>query len=183
MAYTSKTGIIVYEREDIGLRRPRSTAPLGTLTKVTFHHGGPVGGYRDTKAEAIATWKSWQNYHMDTHGWVDIGYHLGVDARGRLYEGRSLKHLGAHVAYHNTGNIGINFMQDGRYYELTELQRATVKTLFEDGVPELGLRPLKYYATHPSSAYGVYTHREFGGTECPGDEIQRHIAWRRGLYF
>jgi len=36
-----------------------------------------------------------------------IGYHYVVDVDGRLQQGRHLKELGAHVAGHNTGSVGI----------------------------------------------------------------------------
>lgn len=183
MAYTTDAGIRVYEKfEDFDFRRPRSTAPLGALTKVTFHHGGPVGGYRDTFDEAVLTWQGWQRFHMDTNRWADIGYHFGIDARGRLYQGRDDDLLGAHVANRNTGNLGFNFMQDGRFFELTAAQKETVEALFEAGIPRLDIPPLKRLVTNPNAAFGVYTHREFGGTECPGDLIHRHIVWRRNQY-
>lgn len=185
MSYTTDAGIVVYERgEDYTLRPPRSTSPLGALTKVTFHHGGPVGGYRDTFAEAVATIKSWQNYHMDFHGWVDIGYHFLMDSRGRLYEGRDDDNIGAHVGGWNTGNIGINFMQDGRFFELTDAQKLAVHRLFVYGIPRLDIPPLKNLVTDPRSAYGVYTHTELPNqaTECPGNLIQKHITWRRNQY-
>lgn len=185
MSFITDAGIRVYERdEDFVFRKPLSTSPLGTLTKVTFHHGGPVGAPRDTKAEAISTWQAWQRYHMDTNGWVDIGYHLGMDALGRLYEGRDRRHIGAHVGGWNTGNLGINFMQDGRFFELTGEQKDTVRVLFEDGIPRWGIPPFKTLVTDPRSNYGVYTHRELPrqATVCPGDEIQRHISWRRRQY-
>ena len=183
MSYTTDAGIRVYERgTDFWLRRPRSVSPLGPLKRVTFHHGGPVGGYRDSFAEAVATWQGWQAYHMDDHNWADIGYHFGVDAFGRLYEGRDHVNIGAHVAYQNTGNLGINFMQDGRFFELTDKQKEMVRLLFEYGIPRLDIRPLKYYTTHAGDDWGVFTHRELGPTDCPGDLIQRHIAWRRNQY-
>lgn len=185
MSFTTDAGIRVYERgEDFTLRAPRSTSPLGALTKFTFHHGGPVGGYRDTFAEAVATWQSWQRFHMDSNGWSDIGYHLGMDSRGRLYEGRDHRNLGAHVGGFNTGNLGLNFMQDGRFFELTDAQKDTVKILFETGIPRWDIPPLRRLVRDPRSAFGVYTHRELPNqaTACPGDLIQRHISWRRGLY-
>jgi N-acetylmuramoyl-L-alanine amidase len=185
MSYTTDAGIRVYEKyDDFPFRRPRSTALLGPIRKATFHHGGPVGGYRDTFDEAVATWRGWQNFHMDTNGWSDIGYHFGIDARGRLYQGRDDDNLGAHVGGWNTGNIGFNFMQDGRFYELTDLQKETVKALFDAGIPRLDIPPLKTLVRNPDSRYGVYTHQELPNqaTACPGDLIQRHIAWRRGTY-
>lgn len=185
MSYRTDAGIIVYERDkDFWLRKPRGTSPLGPLKKFTFHHGGPVGGYRETFAEAVETWQSWQHFHMETNGWADIGYHFGMDARGRLYEGRDDDVLGAHVGGWNTGNLGLNVMQDGRFFALTPAQRRTVQLLFEFGIPRRDIPPLKQLVRSPDPAKGVYTHRELPAqaTVCPGDLIQRHIAWRRSVY-
>jgi len=122
---------------------------------------------------------------MDSHGWLDIGYHFGVDAFGRLYEGRPVKALPAAVGNHNTGSFAFVFMQDGRTYSLTEGQRELLKKLFEAGIPRLDIPPLKKLAADPRSGWGVFGHNEYSGhesNECPGDEILRHLRWRRGQY-
>ncbi|MFK7988519.1 MAG: N-acetylmuramoyl-L-alanine amidase, partial [Sandaracinaceae bacterium] len=51
-----------------------------------------------------------QRFHMDSRGWCDVGYHFLVGQDGRVYEGRPLNLLGAHVGRNNTGNIGISFI-------------------------------------------------------------------------
>lgn len=177
MARYLKHGLVLFDRKRIGLHAPRGNY-LGqpAIKGVSIHHGGPVGGPRMTFAAAQATWKSWQDFHMfdADHGWNDIGYNLGVDGLGRLYEGRPMWAVPAAVENHNTGYPGINFMQDGRSHGLTVLQRRTLKVLFQHGIPELGLKPLKHL--------DVRGHREFSGhetNECPGDLIMRHLRWRR----
>lgn len=186
MSFTTDAGLVVYERDDIGLRAPRrGYSSRGHLYHVSIHHGGPVGPPRATKAEAVATWRSWQRYHQDSNGWIDIGYHFGIDGRGRLYEGRPVWALPAAVGWHNTGQISFNFMQDGRYYELTELQRETLKVLFEAGIPRLDVPPLRRISTHAGSQWGVFGHQEYSGhhsNACPGDHIMRHLRWRRSRY-
>jgi hypothetical protein len=185
MSFTTDAGILVYEREDIGLRQPTGGyASHGPLTHASIHHGGPVGPWRMTKEDAVDTWLSWQRYHQ-SQGWLDIGYTFGCDGRGRLYEGRPVWALCAAVGGHNTGQISFNFMQDGRYYELNSAQRATLKILFEVGIPRLNVPPLKRLATHAGDDWGVFSHNEYDGHEsnaCAGDEIIRHLRWRRGQY-
>lgn len=186
MSFTTDAGLVVYEREDIGLRPPRGGyASRGPLTHASIHHGGPVGGPRMTKAEAVDTWRSWQRYHQDSNGWLDIGYTFGIDGRGRLYEGRPVWALCAAVGLHNTGQISFNFMQDGRYFPLTEAQRETLKVLFEVGIPRLHVPPLKELAVHAGDEWGVFSHNEYDGhasNACAGEEIIRHLRWRRGVY-
>jgi N-acetylmuramoyl-L-alanine amidase len=170
MAFNTRDGIRVYERRDWGARPPRAAyAPLGALRTVVIHHGGPVGGPRMTKKAAILTARSWQDFHMDVHGWNDVGYHYLVDGLGRIYLGRPHDALGAHVLDENTGRLGINFMQDGRFHGLTRLQRRTLRKLFATGHGKLGLPALKDLVNRPGD-YAVLGHREVPqqSTECPG---------------
>jgi hypothetical protein len=166
-----------FGRARIGLKPPSNDySDTGKLWHASIHHGGPVGAPRMTFRAAAKTWRDWQAYHL-SQGWIDIGYNIGVDGKGRLYKGRPVGALPAAVGYHNTGSVGINFMQDGRFYGLTTAQRRTLKILFEIGVPEWNLPPLKKLQ--------VYAHREYSGhtsNECPGDKIHRHLRWRRNRY-
>jgi hypothetical protein len=185
MAFTTTRGIRVYERKDWAARPARGTSTAGRLFHAGIHHGGPVGPPRMTKAAAVSTIRGWQNYHMDSHGWNDIGYNLLVDGFGRLYEGRPVGVLAAGVGGHNTGGVHICFMQDGRYHKLNVAQRWTLKVLFEHGIPKLGLPPLKKFATNPRSDAGVFGHKEYSGhasNECPGNLILTHLKWRRSQY-
>lgn len=43
-------------------------------------------------------------------GWSDIGYHYVVYRDGRVMVGRPVGQVGAHVANHNTGTIGISYI-------------------------------------------------------------------------
>jgi hypothetical protein len=178
MSWFTGDRIKVYTRADWDARPPRGPlADLGPLRSVVIHHGGPVGGPRWTFKAASQTCRDWQAFHQNTNGWLDIGYHLLVDARGRLYEGRPTDKLGAHVLAQNTGRVGINFMQDGRSHGLTFLQRRTLRKLFRHGHKRLGLPALKDLAAHPGSEWGVFGHREVPGqaTVCPGDLILRDL--------
>lgn len=47
------------------------------------------------------------------NGWSDIGYHWLVDRKGNILQGRPENLTGAHVAGHNTGNIGISYIARG----------------------------------------------------------------------
>jgi hypothetical protein len=48
------------------------------------HHTATTNDYGDGAAEVRAIY----TYHAQTLGWGDIGYHLLIDASGRVYEGR-----------------------------------------------------------------------------------------------
>ena len=174
MALKTPDGITVYTRNEWGARPPRGGySHLGALMSAVIHHGGPVGRPRWTKMAASKTCRDWQAYHMG-QGWTDIGYHYLIDARGRLYQGRPTWALGAHVLGENTNRVGINFMQDGRYYGLTRAQKKTLRKLFaRSHKKRIGLPALKDLMNHPGGRFGVFGHREVPGqaTECPGSKI------------
>lgn len=186
MSFTTDAGLIVYEREDWHARQPTSGySSRGNLFHASIHHGGPVGAPRETFDAAAQTCRDWQRYHQDSNGWIDIGYHFLFDARGRAYEGRPPWALPAAVGMHNTGQISFNFMQDGRYYELTAAQRGSLKVLFEHGIPRLDVPPLKRLVTHAGDKWGVFGHNEYSGhasNACPGTKIATHLGWRRRQY-
>jgi hypothetical protein len=178
MSFKTADEIRVYTRDDWGARPPDgSYGPLGPLRSVVIHHGGPVGKPRMTFAEAAQTCRDWQAYHQNTNGWTDIGYHFLVDGLGRMYAGRPVWALGAHVLGQNTGRVGINFMQDGRTYGLNKAQRVTLRKLFRKKHEALKLPAFKDLANHPGDDWGVFGHRQVPGqsTECPGDLIARDL--------
>ena len=174
----TKAGLKVFSRERIGLRKPTGpTSRQDAICGVSIHHGGAVGRPRMTFKAAAQTCREWQAFHQNTRGWSDIGYTFLVDGLGRLYEGRPVHTVPAAVAGHNTGTIGICFVQDGSLHGLTVLQRRTLRILFEKGIPELDVPPLK--------TLDVRGHNEYRGHEtnaCPGRKIMRHLAWRRRQY-
>ena len=176
MATRLNHGLVGFTRARIGLRAARGSAPAGRLTHVSIHHGGPVGAPRMTFASAARTWREWQAYHQGK-GWDDIGYNIGVDGLGRLYQGRRVGHLPAAVGGHNSGSFAVNFMQDGRRHGLNAAQRRTLKVLFEHGCPEWGIPPLRRLRVRVHNEYPGHT-----SNECPGQHIKRHVVWRRGRY-
>lgn len=178
MATHLGNGLLGFTRRRIGMRGPKSAYSGNRgIRFASIHHGGPVGPPRRTFRSASSTWREWQAYHQGK-GWSDIGYHVGVDGLGRLYQGRPVQAVPAAVQGWNTGSVAIVFMQDGRRYRLNYLQRRTLKVLFEKGVPKWDIPPLKRLSY-------VRGHNEFDGhrsNECPGGHIRRHLRWRRGRY-
>jgi hypothetical protein len=181
MSWWTGDRIRVYTRKDWGAKAPRGPyADLGPLRTAVIHHGGPVGGPRRTFKAAAQTCRDWQAFHQNPapkgRGWNDIGYHILVDAWGRLYLGRPADKLGAHVLGQNTGRVGINFMQDGRKYGLTRGQKRTLRKLFRHDHDRLGLPALRELSNRPGD-FAVLGHREVPeqSTECPGDLILRDL--------
>jgi hypothetical protein len=95
--------------------------------------------------------RQFQDYHMDGHGWSDLGYHEVIFASGNVYLGRPLDAYGAHCLNAND-RIGFCLV-------MTEGDVPTQRMLgsLEDRVEEHAV----------SDAFG---HRQIPGnaTACPG---------------
>lgn len=100
-------------------------------------------------------------------GFNDVGYHYVILRSGAVKKGRADTTVGAHVAGHNTGSLGIcciggieratgpNVGVDNR----TKAQKAaTVKLVHE------------LLAKHPGAQ--VVGHRDLGATQCPGFDVR-----------
>lgn len=137
-------------------------------TAVTVHHTAGNTSDCDTYIAWVA------NYHIfgEGHGWGDIGYQMMVceDAAGlHIYEGRmctsnddfsSMWCIGAHASGYNDGYVGISLVGDftsvsPTVSELDTLTAVVARVMFEADIDSSDL----------------YGHRDFGSTECPGDEL------------
>ncbi|KAK2173460.1 hypothetical protein NP493_874g00007 [Ridgeia piscesae] len=100
-----------------------------------------------------------QDFHMDTRGWWDIGYHYLIGQDGYAYEGRGWDHQGAQVKHWNKVSLGISVM--GNFMNVTPNDAAlhTVK-----GLIDCALQKGKLNHKH----FTVHGHRDGGQTSCPG---------------
>ena len=80
--------------------------------------------------------KKIDDYHK-SKGWKGIGYHFWVDRQGKVFTGRSLEEVGAHVVGHNSHSIGICY--EGGLNELgvetdtrTPEQKVALRKLLEE---------------------------------------------------
>lgn len=105
----------------------------------------------------VADIRAWHK----ARGWSDIGYHYVVYRDGRIMLGRPVGQVGAHVADHNTGSIGITYVggvaADGKTAKdtRTPAQRASMLWL---------VSALK--AKHPRITK-VRGHNEVAAKACP----------------
>ena len=99
--------------------------------------------------------RQFQGYHMDGHGWSDIGYHEVIFASGNVYLGRPTTAWGAHCMNANERLGFCLVMTDG------DVPTTQMLNTIEDR--------LEYHEV--SDAYG---HRQIPGnpTACPGRLIR-----------
>ncbi len=105
-----------------------------------------------TDAESI------RKFHIEHHGWTDIGYHWVITEAGKVEPGRSEEIMGAHVKGHNKRSIGVCLVtQDGT-------GRIAVPALIA----------LRWFLRKLLTQYGLnhkalYTHNYFDQSRsCPG---------------
>jgi hypothetical protein len=157
-------GLRVMSRADWGARAPRCSGGSQTPNRATIHH--TVTPTNDSMS-VPARLRQIQSFHMFTRGWCDIGYNHLVSRDGRVWRGRGVRTIGAHVANNNTGNEGISFM--GTYTSTAPTQDqmcAAAKLLrwVHENYPAVSL-----------SRTDVKGHRQYGGTSCPGDALYSRI--------
>ncbi len=94
-------------------------------------------------------------------GWSDIGYHYIVHLDGKVDAGRPLDKVGAHVAGHNTGSIGISYIggcaADGKTAKdtRTPAQKAALRKLIGDLIKQYpGIRTVKGHRDFSPDANG-----------------------------
>ncbi|KAK3590387.1 hypothetical protein CHS0354_028496 [Potamilus streckersoni] len=151
----------IVTRSEWGARAPTTTpGHLPATPKYAFiHHGASAPCH--TKAQCIATVKSYQTHHIDSNHWSDIGYSFIIGEDGNVYEGRGWDEIGAHTLNYNS--VGLGFCMIGNFMDRVPNDAAlnAVKQLIACGVANNKL----------SSTYILHGHRDVGQTECPGNKL------------
>jgi len=127
---------------------------------ITIHHTATSNNYNDS----FKIVKSIQIYHQENNNWCDIGYHFLIDRWGNIFEGRPLWAVGAHVAKHNMGNIGISLIGN---FEEQPPSNASIKALIDI----ISWLVYKYNI----SLNNIKGHRDFANTLCPGKYLYNLI--------
>lgn len=146
---------MIVSRSEWGARPPRSRQPrpIDYWVGVRVHHSA---GPADQSVRAI------QDFHMDSNGWVDIGYNFLV-RDGKVFEGRGWTTHPAHDGVNDT--LGI----------------CVIGTYTSDLPTEADLDALVWFIAEARRETGkelpVSGHRDADGaaTECPGDRLYRWV--------
>lgn len=154
---------LVHPRSDWGARPPACSSGSHTPVRVTIHHTDtPLPDSISPQARL----RQIQAYHIDTRGWCDIGYHFLIDWNGAAWQGRDERVIGAHVANHNTGNIGISYM--GTYNTISATTAQITK-----GAKLLYWLHGKY--SIPLNRDRIWGHRQWASTDCPGNKLYSQL--------
>lgn len=129
------------------------------FTRLTIHHEGNAVNV-ETAEEPI-------RYHLNgileahlERRYGDLAYHFVLDYAGRIWEGRSLLHQGAHVSGQNDDNIGVMLLGN---FEEQDPSAAQVRAL-----DKLVAILRKQYGIPRASVFG---HCDIGASACPGRRL------------
>ena len=162
--------ITVYDRDDWDARPWKDYTDQGWEAHEVFIHHTADEADVDSLADQAAQMRGYQDYHMDTQGWDDIGYHYvvfpnfttssGTWIPSRIFKGRPRNHVPAAQEGHNRGTLAIAVVRGGdrRMYEN---QRYAVGVL------------INYLKDAGAPLRELGGHRDVVSTTCPGDGIYR----------
>lgn len=117
--------LTIHSRRSWGARAPRkglTDQPKGKIAELFIHHVGdePMRSVVTSVAEERQQVRAIQEYHMETHGWLDIGYSLILcppwgrpGHAGNVYAGRALSAVPAAQLDHNRGTWALLVMAGG----------------------------------------------------------------------
>ncbi|ANW62325.1 N-acetylmuramoyl-L-alanine amidase [Mycolicibacterium tokaiense] len=163
------------------------------------HHTAGSNDYAPQDSAAIV--RAAYAYHTRTLGWCDIAYNALVDKYGQVFEGRAggldRPVEGGHTGGFNTDTWGVAMIGDFQVTPPTDIQLRTTGRLLGwrlglDHVDPKGFVKLTsaggQYTHFPRGTTPtlptIFTHRDVGNTECPGDaayaamDLIRDIASR-----
>lgn len=148
MAYISRG------QSGLGAMDTYTTSPANRRDFAAHWDGGPTP---TTAAGELSLLRGYDAYHR-SKDWGGLGYNLAAGpVTGNVYEGRGLDAVGAAVANHNTPTISCILI--GGPGNLTPKGKQALKDAYA-----LANR-------HVGRSLGQKAHRDFGGTDCPGDAI------------
>jgi hypothetical protein len=151
-------------------------------THVVVHHGASPNTYTDGQAVV----RSYYNYHVNTLGWIDIGYNYLIDKDGNFFQGRHNPNLpttdvrGAHAGAANSGSIGICYPGNADVTIATPIQMQRASEFLAWWFDHKAYDPLSS-ASMQTQAFGVQNqpritgHRDIGQTFCPGNDLHSRL--------
>ncbi|WP_205866321.1 MULTISPECIES: LGFP repeat-containing protein [unclassified Mycobacterium] len=154
------------------------------IRAAVIHHTAGSNDYSPLESAGIV--KAIYTYHSKTLGWCDIAYNALVDKYGQVFEGSAGGLTKAVEAFHtggfNRNTWGVAMIGNFDDVPPTPVQLRTVGRLLGwrlglDDVDPKGTVALEsagsHYTTYPAGAVAtlptIFTHRDVGNTDCPGN--------------
>ncbi len=175
------TGRTTREENGNELRWPHSYSR--TVELLAVHHTAmKVDGDPRSGVERV---RALYQYHADSRGWGDIGYHYLVDEDGKIYEGKAGGDyvIGGHAYCNNTGTVGVALLGNFEVEQPTQKQLKALQWLLADLAEKYDIDPSKEIRFHGKKTMPIVGHRDLLSTDCPGyyvygamSQIRTHVA-------
>jgi N-acetylmuramoyl-L-alanine amidase len=154
-----------------GASRPRRPlAPRGPLDHLVLHHtayhSDRIGG--TSVAAQSRHMREIERWHLE-RGFLAIGYHFVISQTGRIFRGRPVDRIGAHVKGHNRGTVGICLMGDFEHERPTIAALAALAAVSTELIPGGAGKPLRAHRDHAGQA-----------TKCPGRFLVEYLDEHEG---
>ncbi|MCQ0987558.1 phage tail tip lysozyme [Jiella marina] len=131
------------------------------INEIIVHCTATPAG-REVSVDTIRSWHK-------QRGWRDIGYHWVVHLDGSVEEGRPVGQVGAHVAGHNTGTIGVVYV-GGVDKDMRAKDTRTAAQ--KDGLEKL----LRDLMSHYPSVTKISGHNQYAAKACPCFDARQEYA-------
>lgn len=164
-------GVEMISRQQWGAAPSKlNSSPMGRVRRITLHHTSEYPGM--DKMSDLQVIRAIANFHRNSLGWADIGYHYLIGRDGKVYEGRPSSLQGAHTGGNNENNLGISMVGNFMHRRPSSVQMFALKRLLDMKMKEYGL-----------STRNLLGHRDLKATACPGDALyQWLLAYKKSRY-
>ncbi|MBA4149595.1 MAG: immunoglobulin domain-containing protein [Verrucomicrobia bacterium] len=162
-----------------GARDTSCSSTISTLNRAIIHHTAG-SEFATTGLESSKNYmRNNQNYHMDTRGFCDVGYHFMVDKFGNIFEARKNSMAGLPRGAHDGNNFNsFGFTLMGWFHPdkpggANQPTAVMISALFD----VIAWRMPSEWSPYGSGTYNGVTvgfldgHRKVKATACPGDGI------------
>jgi len=159
-------------------QNPTYTPTVIYPTHVIMHHGASP----DTYTDGYSIVRSYWDYHVNTNGWLDIGYNYLVDKYGNIFQGRynpsntTQDVQGAHATSYNSYSIGICFLGNTDVTNSTTVQLSKLEDLLAWWFDWRGFDPTTSASINSQNLPRVMGHRDVASTTCPGNNLYNLLA-------
>ena len=144
-----------------GARPPTGVFVPHQVNRITVHHSAVV---LSDNRKAPAQLRAFQTDHQ-SRGWPDIAYHLLIDRRGNLYQGRPLWAAGdTNTSYDPSGHLLVLALGNFQVQEISSAQLNTTVNVLAWACTRYGIAPR-----------AIRGHRAYAATQGPGDRFQRYL--------
>ena len=142
---------------------------------VVHHAAQKVSGDDRSGVERV---RALYEYHANSRGWGDIGYHYVIDEEGAIYEGRAggKDVVGGHVYCGNVGTKGIVLLGDFNKEQPTLQQVQSLQYLLDYLADLHNIDVNRNVRFKGKLMKPIVRHKDLISTECPGYYLSNVIS-------